>query len=176
MASTIDTERMARGGGLVSVTSEEEVTTDNGEGAEEDEERSMEDGDYYLKYRPISSGDGAEDDDGASLGSNSTERALQNLSATRRQYEIAINRINGCNESKRLLIYEYEEFKSQYYNMEHRLTGEAFLTRARRCVNMEQKKMLYYEAILHTYDLEKKADIKAEYNAFFRGLTASYYK
>jgi hypothetical protein len=167
MASTIDTERRstegASGGDIF-------VGTEDDDDEDEEEERSIDDDDYYLKYRPICSNDGAEDDDGASVASNSTDRAQQTMAAWRRQYEVAINRINGFNDSKRQLIYEYEQFKSQYYNMEHLHLGEEYLTRARRCANMEQKKMLYYEALFHTYDLEQKSLIKAEYNAFFRGL------
>ena len=171
IASTTDKVRKSVDGGATvgcTTTTTEELGTEEEE--EDDDERSIEDDDYYLKYRPICSNDGAEDDDGASMASNSADQAQQTIAATRRQYEVAINRINGVNDSKRQLIYEYEQFKSTYYNMEHMHLGEVYLTRARRSVNMEQKKMFYYEALLHTYDWEQKALIKDEYNAFFRGL------
>ena len=138
---------------VMSASSKNETTTET-EG--EDDACSIEDPAYYLVYHTIP------DETNESSGGP--------LDKTRRRYESAIDGMHRMGDTKRQLIYEYEAFKSRYFNIEHYMTAEALAAEARQCANVARKKTLYREALLHTNDAEKKATLKKEYNDFYRSL------
>lgn len=126
-----------------------------------DAENSVEDPLYYEKYRIVSN---------PLLPDQRPPKDARPEDLQRYRYELAISAFSTTTDTKKVLIGEYEDFKSRYFNMEHIHTSESLLTQARRSQAVERKKELYRAAILHTTDLERKSAIKEEYNQFYRGL------
>lgn len=112
---------------------------------------SVEDLSYYRDYMPL--------------------KAIVTKDATimqrREQYESAI--IGQMNlRQKRVLIEEYEDFKSTYFEGEYDDMAEDTLIKARDANSLVKKKTHYIYAIYYTYNLEKKMLLKEEYNKLLK--------
>ena len=142
------------------------------EEGDSDEEDSVDDPLYYQHYRVISDPTRpANQRPPSGVGTTGGSTTWSTEDVQRYRYELALSAFGAWSSAKRVLIYEYEDFKSRHFNMEHLHQAEALLTEARRSQVVERKKELYRDALWHTTDLERKTQLKQEYNAFYRALS-----
>jgi hypothetical protein len=120
------------------------LSSDSGE---EWDDFSVEDLSYYRDYMP----------------QKAVTMKEASIMERREQYESAI--LGQTNlRRKRILIEEYEDFKSSYFEGEYDDRAEDTLMKAREATSLMKKKLNYIYAIYYTYNLEKKMALKKEYN------------
>ena len=151
---------MTARGGIEEDEQEDDVATEEGDSD------SVEDPLYYTQYRVLPS------------PITLAPHAKRNEDIVRENYERAL--FTFCSSGgttgasplmsqiRKNLIYEYEEYKSNYFSIEYCVTAESLLREARETLAPERKNALYREALLHTTDLERKRAIKDEYNEVYR--------
>jgi len=142
---------------------DDNAATEEDEG--NDDADSVEDPLYYTQYRVVPNPITLE------------QHTKRSEDIVRENYERALFTLCGgtgtttstlLSQIRKNMIYEYEEHKSNCFNMEYHMTAESLLREARETLAPEDKNALYREALMHTTDLERKQAVKDEYNEVYR--------